>query len=319
MIGILNADDVLALLTELKAATDFYNEQDQNWKARLCNITTNEFVKFPQRTASMLPVGEGGTPLRQRIDFQTVQIPDPGRWGIGSAVTQVAIEEGIDEETIRQNHTDALNADYRLITRLCLRAMLMDGGWWDGTATPPNWASNTFDATHTHYIAANAAGLPTLAHWTTIKRHIQEHGFGLEEDGGVVAVINGDMASRIEATAEYVQTDQPMRTRAMEALQWYGLVPEFRAAGVWVTQSDWVPDNYIAAWALNEKPLHWRIPKGMEGADRLLSWESPENVRVKGSFDYIRRGSTAVTLRGAGVAAYLGGASWVDADISLYD
>lgn len=315
-IGIMDTSYILGLLTELRASTDFYNEQDENWPALLCNMTKKETVRWPQRTTSFRPVGEGGTPLRQRIDYQEVEIPEPIRYGIGSAITQKALEDGLDEEQVRQNHTDILNADYRLMTRLCTRAMLSDGGWWDGTATPPRWAENLFTAGHSHYMADGTVDTPTLEHWSAIKRHIQEHGFG--RGAGVIACINGDMAMRIVNTAEYVQDPQPMPTRTMETLQWLGLTPSFRAAGVYITETDWVPDPYIMAWAIGEKPLHWRIPDGMD-SNILLTWEQPEDVRIKGNFDYIRRGNTAVTLRGAGVAMVLDSAAWVDPDIQLID
>jgi len=318
----MNTADIMALLTEFRAATDFYNQEDRNWKSLLCNVTTAEYVRRPQRSVGMREVGEGGIPVRQRMDYQTIHLPEPGRWGVGSAVTQKAIEDGIDEEQLRANHAECLAADYRLITKLCIRAMLTDGGWWDGTAQPPAWAMNTFTATHTHYLVDATTTTPTLSNWTALQRHIQEHGFGLENAGGVIAVINGAMAKRIVDTAEYVQDVAPMNTKAMETLQWLGLTADFRAGGVYVTTSDWVPDKYIMAWAAGEKPLHWRLPLGMEGRDELLMWESPENVQIKGAFDYIRRGSAKVTLRGAGAAYYLPGAgdgSWVDPDIDVTD
>jgi len=312
--GILNTAQIMDILTEMKVAVSQYNEEDRQWDNLLCERTHKEKVRVPQRSMSYRPIGEGGTPARQRIDYQEISLPTPMRYGLGSAVTQQAVEDGIDRQTIELNHREALAADQRWVTKVVMRAMLLDGGWWDGSATPPPWKENTFLSTHDHYLAYNVSGIPALAHFTRMRRHILEHGFGMN---GVVCAINGDLAEAITNIAEWATAPSPMATSTMDSLQRLGLTPSFMAGGVIVVESDWVPDNYAVAWAVGEKPLHWRMPLGLPLNAGVLTWEESPNVRTMESFDYVRRGSCAVTLRGAGCACYFGGAAWVDPTISL--
>ncbi len=315
--GILNRAQIADTLTEITAGIDFYNEQDRQWDAMLCNRTYLPTVRVMQRSMSYRPVGESGTPENQRIFYQDIALPEPMRYGLKDAITQMAMEDGLDRDTIMAQHAEAMKADGRWVTQVCLRAMLLDGGWWDASATPPTYQNNTFQSTHDHYLGYNVGGTPALAHFTAIERHIQEHGFGLAEDGGVVAFMNGNMAQRITNSAEWATAPGPMATSVMDRLQQLGVTPGFRAAGVLCVKSDWVPDYYITAFALNQKPLHWRMPRGLALNAGVMTWQDAGNVRTWENIDYIRRGSAAVTKRGAGVAVYFNNATWTNPTLPL--
>ena len=315
--GIMNRAQIMDTVTELRYAVDEYNQNERQWDAMLCLRTHKETERVYQRAMGYQPVGEGGTPSRQRPFYQDIDLPVPMRYGLGTDVTQMALEDGLDRESMLHNHSQAIDADRRWVTKVCTRAMLLDGGWWDGTAAPPTWEENTFTSAEDHYLGYNVSGIPTLAHFTAIKRHIQEHGFGLERDGGVICMINGDTADRITNLAEWATAPGPMPTPVMSQLQEMGLRPGFRAGGCLVAVSDMIPDYYGVAWAVNQKPLHWRMPRGLSLDAGVLTWNEGPNVRTYDSFDYIRRGSAKVTLRGAGVAVYFNSATWTDPTITL--
>jgi len=309
--GYLNSDQVMGVLTELIQGTDLYNAETKNWKSQLCNDTILETERVLQRSKVMKAMGDDTSrPDFQRMNYQEIALAAPVRYGIASGVTQVAIDQGITEQMVRADHAEALQADKRLMIQICVDAMLQDGGWWDATATPPQWLGNAFLSTHDHYLAYSQSGIPTLANFSEIKRTIQEHGFGAGQ-GNIIAVINGNMAEKIENLAEWATAPGPMPTSTLDALQVFGVTPAFRAAGVVVAVNDAIPDNYVSAWALDERPLHWRNPRGLPNGGLQAYPEGP-SVTMASAASYTRWGSATVTLRGAGCAMYLNNATWAN-------
>jgi len=315
--GYLTSDEVIALQTILNQGVDRYNQEDRNWKALFCNDTTDMYVRVMQRSQSMEEVGEDTSlPAVQTTAYQTITLPAPKRYALRNGVTRAAIDQGVTEEQVRTDYEEAYLADGRLLIKYCTRAMLLDGGWWDATATPPTWAENSFTSSHDHYVAVNQGGVPNLANFVTAKRHIQEHGFGL--GNSIACFMHGDTVGTIEKIPEFSTAPGPMPTTYLDALQRNGLVPGGNISNVAVFPTDWVPKNYAIFVDMARKPLHWRNPRGA-AANGALQVYRPDTSDMDwaGKQSIVRWASAKVTLRGAGLAMYFSGSSWTDPTISL--
>ena len=226
-----------------------------------------------------------------------------------------AIDQGVTEEQVRTDYEEAYLADGRLLIKYCTRAMLLDGGWWDATATPPTWAENSFASSHDHYVAVNQSGIPTLANFVTAKRHIQEHGFGL--GNSIACFMHGDTVGTIESLPELSTAPGPMPTAIMDSLQRNGLTPFATLSGISIISTDWVPENYAIFVDMARKPLHWRNSRA-----RLRMARSRCTVLIRPTWtgrqaEHRVLGKRVGHARSAGLAMYFSGSSWTDPTISL--
>ncbi len=308
---------VRLLLTEIIDSIERHNEVSRNWKTEFCKTTHKETVRIRQRSMVFERGGSDTTVADlQHLDYRELDLTAPDWYLLRPGVTKKAFDRGISSDEIREHHREALDADYRLVAQIVLRAMLLDGGWWDAAMSmaPPLFKMNSFATSHDHYLAYNVAGVSTLAHYTRLQRHIQEHGYGMTASGqnSVVAIINGTMAESIVNTAEWIDnTNDRIPGPVMNALQALGLTPSFTAGGIPVIADDWIPANYILAFDSLQKPCRWRLTDNSI-ADDLQVIVSDDDAQYVGVREYIRWQSCRVVLRGAGACAYLGSASWTD-------
>jgi len=318
--GALTTDDVpLHLLyTEFIDSIRKHNEQDRNFKSLFCQPATKDrVVEVPRRSMRFYESGEDTTqPDYQHIAHDEIDLDEPRRMLAAAAVTQKAVEKGISSTQVRNHHDEGLRADFRLIQHAVLKSCLTTGGWYDGTMTtaPPSFKKNTFTTAHSHYLAANVAGVPTLNEFTNAKQHILEHGYG----GPFFAFVNTAQAEQIENAADWTNAPGPLPTPLMTKLQEMGMVPFIRAAGVTVYAEDWIDEDYMLVVSLEETPCSWRIPEGkgvgVEGLMVHSALKGSEAMLSKYNFieEYVRWVSCNVLHRGAGVAYYLAGAAWTD-------
>ena len=181
---------------------------------------------------------------------------------------------------------------------------------------PPAYKSNSFTTSHTHYLAADVGGVPSLSHFAELKKHILEHGYGDPLNGGsLVAFINSANAQKIENLAEWQTTSNYVATKVIEQLQADGLWPSgiggqvMTAVGVPIIVEDWVPENYILMVDYKVRPLRWRIPEGAGTENLIVDTDDDFQYLIK---RYRRWGAVKVVHRGAGAVYYLGGASYED-------
>ncbi len=191
-----------------------------------------------------------------------------------------------------------------------MAAMLKDGGWWDASMSlaPPAYKMNSFATSHDHYLVYDVSGIPTVGIVAAAKKHIVEHGYGI--NGGFIGFWNSATAEQVEELAEWNTTSNYVTTPTIAALQSAGIMPEetFTAVGVPFIINDWVPEYYMLIVDSNVKPLHWR---DVEGSGKDLITQTTDDM-YKLIEEYRRYASVTVTQRGAGVAIYLNGASWSD-------
>lgn len=315
--GPLTSDDVLPLQTIIDRMVFERNQADMNWRSVFCDPTIELYVRVKQHAMRMRPHGsDTATPDLQKSTHQTITLPTPKKYSAAAGVTQEALEQGVTRAEVMDDVNDLFAADTEFLIQSTTRGLLLDGGWWDTTATPPNWAQNTFAGTHEHYLAYNQAGVLTLANVVTMKRHIQEHGFGM--GGGLLMLMNGSNVAEIEKLPELATAPGPMPTGVMDSLQANGIGPEFRLSGVNFAKTDWLPENYALMVDLSTKPMLWRNPAGTASDGALRDYSVQPDIRYAGVRQLTRYGDSAkVRYRSAGVAVYLGSGTWTDPTITL--
>jgi len=321
--GALTTDDVpLQLLyNEFRDSVERHNEMDRNFKTLLCRAPTKKrTTTIRTRSMRFQESGEDTTqPDYQHVGRHDIDLEAPRRWVIGTGVTSRAYEEGIDSNEVREHHAEILDADDRLLQEVVIRRALWNtaGGWYNATIAPPYFQMNRFTAAHTHYIAANVAGVPLLAHFTELKQHITEHGY----TQNMVAFTHSTQATNIINNTEYATAPGPMPTPVMSKLQELGFYPGFMAAGVPVYANDWIPEDYLLMISLDVKPMDWRITdggdKGQRNVQELMLFEvaaGDESLMTKYLFleEACRWTSATVTAQGAAAVYYLGGANYVN-------
>lgn len=315
--GAFTTDDIPTsqLYTEFMDSVERHNEQDRNFRALLCDpdYTKKSTIRISYRGKEFEVMGSD----TDRPDFQhqpsrDVTLSAPVRLALNESITQTAWEKGLSSQTLRSDHEDTLRADASLITQACLKPCLTDGGWYDATLDPPDYRMDTFTSSHDHYVASAAGGTPALSMFVDDKRHIEHHGY----KGSITTFMNGANTANIESIPEWSTYTGPP-TPVINTLQRLGLTPSFMAAGVPVVEEDWIPEDYMLTVDLDANPLKWRVTESDMPTDELIVFTESEqgstpNVIWHYIQDYVRWVSATVYVPGAGVARYLGGASWTD-------
>jgi len=319
--GLYTTDNVSVqlLYTEFLRSIELYNRDRNNFRDLLCQTTRKKTARVAQRSMTFRPAGsDSAEPDIDSIGYRDITLPDPQAYELAEGFTKKAIEQGVSSEEMRAQHQEALNADRRLIQQLVLKAMLVSGGFWDGnmSVAPPSYKANSFQTSHTHYLATAASGTPTLAMFATLKQHILEHGYGDPLNGGaLVAFLNSANAANIENAAEWQTTSNYVATKVIEQLQSDGLWPSnvggqvMSAVGVPIIVEDWVPENYILMVDYKVRPLRWRLPEGQGTEGLIVDTASDFQWLIS---KYRRWGSVKVVHRGAGACYYINGSSYSD-------
>jgi hypothetical protein len=312
--------EVRQIVNEVIDSIERHNEESRNFKTEFCNLTRKENVTIRQRSMTFKEMGSDTTvPDMQHVDERVLSLSEAKRYGVRQAISSAAYEKGIASDDIVEASREAMDADYRFVTQVVLKAMLNDGGFWDAAMTkaPPSWKMQEFSNSHDHYLYDDAGGVPALAHFTELKRHIQHHGYGFtsgsnQRQTAIVVLINGDAAQEIEDTADWIDnTNDRIPGPVMDTLQRLGMTSRFMAAGCVVVVDDWIPENYMLAFDPLQKLCHWRLTDNPT-ADDLIVHTTPPDVQYVSVEDFVRWASVRVTLRGAGACYYLDDSSWTD-------
>jgi hypothetical protein len=187
----------------------------------------------------------------------------------------------------------------------------------DGT-TPPPWKNTTHTSTHQHYLTSGAAA-PTgydSADIATLETHLTHHGYGAVQGSRLVLMFNSANSSAIKAavrpTWQYdfiPSSTQPpwlATTGVQGGGQPPGLLAGLNVVGSYgnfiVLEDDWMPANYILAFATGgseaaDNPVGVRENPRARGL-RLVKGRDPDYPLIN-SF-YNRGLGTGVRKRGAG-------------------
>ena len=266
---------------------------------------------YVDQTAKVFTTAATGTSVapKTKLDNQYITMPTPIKKHLGAAVEQDSVHDGITMQQVMDEHASSLDADERLLNQWTMRAMLLDGQWWDATVAPPRYGNNIMASSHDHYLAYAAAGVLTLTHCNAIYRHMDEHGFGRN----VVLFLNGGNIQLTGNLADWNTTPLAM-TPIMEELQKAGFKALMQAGGLTIIQNDYCPLHYGVAVDLGSprKPLAWRPATIPDWQDGLKVYRGPETAQYLLDEEYVRWVGCAVQQRSAGVAIDLVHATWVD-------
>lgn len=315
--GVFTTDNVASsqLYTEIIDSVERGNEQGNPWLKAFAKETWQTTVRVRQRTATAQKLGsDTAVPDRYHLDYREFTLPTPERWGVAAGLTQEAFDRGVSSDEIRESHAECMQEMDRKVVQTLIQTCLTDGGFWAtaDTVAPPAYKAKTFNAGHDHYLAESVSGVPKFAHFTRLKHTIQEHGY----TQNLLCFMNGDAAEAIENKTEWAtaQSSAPMPTSLLDTLQRLGVTPAFTVAGMPVICEDWIPQYYLLAISLMEKPLRWRVPEGSKNSNVYVTTIDP-NGQYKWIGEYYRYTSAKVVHKGAGAAYYLNSGTWVDADL----
>lgn len=318
--------DLTKVYREIVRSGELYNEAGPNGlRALMFSNTKRHSVRVLQRSLEFKIASELAMPDRDRQAYVDFDLNSPTPYELREGFDVYALEQGVEAQEILDQGADAREAATRLQSRSCVVEMFTDGNWWDAamTVAPPSFKTNTFATSHDHYLAYNVSGVPTLAHFSAMKKHILEHGYGYT--GGLVGFINSANAEDIENTSEWKTTSNYVSTSFIDDMQKKGLwpsgvsAPTMQAVGVPICVEDWIPENYIGMFDLNvpSKLGRWRLPEGINDG---IVMDTNSNSELYKFVVTMYRYYCAPTIvhRGAGCVAYLGSGTWADTAVTAY-
>lgn len=268
--------------TEVRAATDAYNEQSSAIVSLLSYQTTRAGDAVAQDV------------LAERFEHATefgvpTGISEPSYLKIGYSLRDYdkALRatwkylRDASAEQVRDRVSRIYDADFRLVSGLVLQRlftpatetnaeMLTVYGLWNGDGmVPPAHMGKTFDGSHTHYLTTNGTSL-TATHVEGLAGHLKHHGFGSAKRAQLILLLHPDdletsgmtawragvavggvtpkydfiVSSSAPAflTAEHIEGTKP-------PAEYAGLPVVGSYGGVFVVESHFIPKGYIAAVA----------------------------------------------------------------------
>lgn len=312
--GYTTKDNVLLskLYTLMMEDVGMHNRQVYDLRGVFCQMGTDTVADIATASIQFHPLAPAGRPFIQHVDAYELNIAAPKRYGAAAGIDAGAWEAGISSDRINLHRSELLNADIEHVTCVIMDRIFATSGWYGGWMTPPPFMGYTFVGTHTHYLAADTNGVPTVTHASQAKQHIVHHG---GNGSGVVGWMNSNTGALLEQSAEFADNAQ-MNLPIIQRLQSLGFVPGLTLAGVPHMINDWVPDYYVAYLDLAQKPMYWRYDS--EQQRDLIIYDAMGNTMPNaGQYwaeEFVRwspNGGPTVLRPNAGVVWYLNGASYV--------
>lgn len=308
-----SGDKVLRpLYNEMLRRVEIGNATPNPFRAMLCQDTKKLTVRITFQRQEFRLASEAAAPNQEKHDWEDMTLNPLKYYELGSAVTTIAMETGMQVEELRDLGIDALRADFRLQQKLVAAEIFDANSFYDGalTTAPPPYKAQTFDTTHNHYLWSAAGGVPTLAMISEMKHHLVEHGYGVE-GGRLVCFINSATAEVMEGLAPWNTTANYINTDTIEFLQKNGLWPsgvsaaQMQAVGIPIVIEDWIPEAYLVMLDLNvpDKMCRWGLPDtdprlGIDTRGLILETNSDKFKWLV--TNYRRHGAVTVVHRGAG-------------------
>lgn len=324
--AVLDREDILTTLDgvnvnelwdEFQASLAEYNAGLDELVASLTFPTTSESLMVVQGAYEFERYSDYTLPDAQ--DLQEAQVSIPlSAFDLRISYTVRKLLNSPSSE-INARHAEALQADSRLMLKQTLRAALVkegvagDGGilskpFYNGDGfVPPVYKMNTFQGTHTHYLAKESGSLAQGL--TELIDTVVEHGF----ENNLIMLANRATCKKIQALDEFVKVEGSIGSSTTvvgapmgdNVVGWYD--------GAVVRREDWMPSDYIFLYSaqggansplnpialrepVNETARGLKIMRGTNPeyplADSYYYHEFGVGVRQRGNGAVLQIGST---------------------------
>lgn len=155
-------------------------------------------------------------------------------------------------------------------------------GTGDSITTPPTYGTNSFLATHTHYLCTGAAAIANFDFISDMKQHIREHG----EVSTYTVIANSTDITAMEKLASWIGTNRanisnPISDRYVNN----GIQGEFDYMGCHFITNDWVKAGYVVMIATPSdggKPFKFHQPTNAQWQGLL--WMPGKNDAMFGKY-----------------------------------
>lgn len=265
--------------TVLIPMIDRYNEYGGlDWRLRFCEDDDEQMREFilPD-TSRFAEVGFHSTPRFTAERLGTYR-EGVSRWGMAFGFDAKFMQYNNTKEEMTKRMNQIIDQDLRTIRYEILKEAFnpsaLGRGFYNQTfdsngvlTAPPDWGTNSFADTHTHYATTGSATLSDLDVFDDIKQHIREHG----DINGFVCFMNSTDLTTIEKLAAPVGTSKANIPSAFTD-QFYknGLVDEeFDYKNIRWIKNEWIPSGYI-------------FMIGIAGAIKPFKFHQPNNEEYRG-------------------------------------
>jgi len=197
--------DLNDLWAELSQVVSIYNERRQKLIDLMTFTVTNNIEDVPQLgTDDFEKASEFGEPkgIRGQMTYWSLGF-DFDWYDLAARFTWKFLAEASSQQ-IEAIHSSALEADSRLVFKKVLSSIFNSAGRSatingqnynvyplynaDGIV-PPAYKGNTFDGTHTHYLASGAATVDS-GDLEAMYEHMRHHGYSVDNGTTIVVMVN---------------------------------------------------------------------------------------------------------------------------------
>lgn len=328
--------DLNDLWNEFQTTVSIQNERRQRLIDFLTFPVTNVIEDVPQIAGDDFEeASEYGEPKGLRPSLSYFSLAYTFKWyDLAARFTWQFLADAPAQQVEAVNQS-ALDADNRLVFKEVMRTLFRNTNRTasitgqnynvytfynnDGTV-PPAYKSNTFDGTHTHFLASNGALAPDDVQ--TMIDHVTHHGYGPDNGNTVVLMVNPQEANIIRtwrantggALYDFVPSPSQPALIVPNPTGLIGGQPPSSIAGLSVigsygnaliVQEEYIPAGYLALFSTGgeqgiRNPIGFRehANPGLRGL-RLVKGRAPDYPLID-SF-YQRGFGTGVRQRGAAV------------------
>ncbi len=272
----IDGEDINTIWAEFQATLDLANEH-RSAIAELFTYTTtleSDLVAQMSTEDDFEEASEFGVPTSINQNFEKLRIGFPLSWFDKATRFTWKFLRDATSEQVRTVHSQALEADNRLVFRGVMNALL--GGvsrqnekgtavyplWNADSVVPPAFAGNTFAGTHTHYLTTNSANIDGEDIKDLIT-HITHHGYGTNPGERVIVLANPAQTEDIrglrvadgspfdfitsDGAPAYLTTESLVGERPPSTFEGLKVIGSFGDA--WVVEDHFVPSGYVIALA----------------------------------------------------------------------
>lgn len=302
--------DQTQLLQDIRSELSIYNKTIDPWVDRLSEPTIRQTLRVAQAPKSFRQKADGGNSNSSNVVYRLLNVPFKS-YDLNSEFTIEWLQDSLQSDVMAEMSA-AIAGDVELVNALFFAAIFSkqssgsvgtayQAGFYNGETDVPAYKNNSFSSAHSHYAGLNTTTL-ALSHIQSMKKDIQEHGYGLHP-GSLYLFANTAQSdallnlSNTNASNSVLQAMTAMRERGIDqGIVGTGWVLE----GAQVVITDDVPSGYLSMVAADVKPIamrqHFR-PEYQGLQDYIESYNSQYPLA---GMKFLRRVGFAVQHLGAG-------------------